>query len=191
MNSRRFTLHQGNSLEGWLKLGTAQSRLNELAAAEKSLTEARRISPQNPEVLNDLGVVQMKRNRPKDAAGYFSEALKQQPNYAPALLNYALLAQGPLNNHPLALEKYREYLALKPQPAKLGGRQPDRATVGIGTPPVCATGHKCRSSAKSRHQHAAHRNRSTRRDQSTKSGNLATAGGQTGFSTTATTDNEA
>ncbi len=112
-----FTLHQGNSLDGWLKLGTAQSRLNELSAAEKSFTEARRLSPQNPEILNDLGVVQTKRNRPKEAAAFFGEALKQQPNYAPALLNFALLAQGPLNNRPLALEKYREYLALKPQPA--------------------------------------------------------------------------
>ena len=112
-----FTLHQGNSLDGWVKLGTAQSRLNDLAAAEKSFTEARRISPQNPEVLNDLGVVQMKRNRPKEAAAFFGEAIKQQPSYAPAILNLALLAQGPLNNHQLALEKFHEYLALKPQPA--------------------------------------------------------------------------
>ena len=112
-----FTLHEGNSVEGWLKLGTAQSRLGELAPAEKSFNEARRINPQNPEALNNLGVVQMKRNRQREAAGFFSEALKQQTNYGPALLNLAFVSQNYLNNRPLALEKYHEYLALKPRPA--------------------------------------------------------------------------
>jgi tetratricopeptide (TPR) repeat protein len=112
-----FTLQQGNSLDGWLKLGTVQSRLGDLTAAEKSFNEARRIGPQNAEVLNDLGVIQMKRNRQREAAGFFTEAVKQQPNYSPALLNLALVAQGYLNNRPLALEKYHEYLALKPRPA--------------------------------------------------------------------------
>jgi tetratricopeptide (TPR) repeat protein len=112
-----FTLHQGNSADGWLKLGTAQLRLGELGAAEKSFTETLRLSPQNPEALNDLGMVLLQRNRANDAAAYFNAAVKQQPDYAPALLNLAVVSQTYLNNRPLALQKYREYLALKPQPA--------------------------------------------------------------------------
>ncbi|MDB6124368.1 MAG: Tetratricopeptide 2 repeat protein [Pedosphaera sp.] len=112
-----FTLHQGNSGEGWLKLGTVQLRAGDFGAAEKSFNEALRISPQNPEMLNNLGMTLLQRRRPHDAAAYFNAASKQQPNYAPALLNLAVVSQSYLNNRPLALQKYREYLALKPQPA--------------------------------------------------------------------------
>src|SRR5882724_2308802 len=106
-----FTLRQGNSTTGWLKLGSAQLRSRELGAAEKSFHEALRCSPQNPEALNGLGLVQMQRNNPHDAAQSFNAALQQQPDYAPALLNLAIVSQS-LNDRALALQKYREYLAL-------------------------------------------------------------------------------
>lgn len=112
-----FNLQQRNSMDGCLKLGTAQLRLRDFGAAEKSFDEALRLSPQNAEALNDLGVVQMERNRPREAAGCFDEALKQKPNYGPALLNLAMVSQLYLNNRPLALQKYQEYLALTPRAA--------------------------------------------------------------------------
>jgi tetratricopeptide (TPR) repeat protein len=112
-----FTLHQSNSGEGWLKLGTVQLRAGDFAAAEKSFNEALRVNSQNPEVLNNMGMVLLQRRRAQDAAAYFNAALKQQPGYAPALLNLAVASQTYLNNRPLALQKYKEYLALKPRPA--------------------------------------------------------------------------
>ena len=112
-----FNLQQRNSLEGLLKLGTAQLRLREFGAAEKSFGDALRLIPQSAEALNDLGVIKMERDRPREAAGYFDEALKQQPNYGPALLNLAMVSQAYLNNRPLALQKYKEYLALTPRGA--------------------------------------------------------------------------
>jgi tetratricopeptide (TPR) repeat protein len=110
-----YTTLRGNSVDGWLRLGTAELRLRELVAAEKSFDEARQISAQNPEALNGLGLVQLQRNRPREAAQFFSAALKQQPDYAPALLNLAVVSQLYLNNRPFALAKYREYLALTPR----------------------------------------------------------------------------
>ncbi len=112
-----FNLQKRNSLDGLLKLGTAQLRLREFGAAEKSFGEGLRLNPQSAESLNDLGVIHMARNRPREAAGYFDEALKQQPSYGPALLNLAMVSQAYLNNRPLALQKYREYLALTPRAA--------------------------------------------------------------------------
>jgi tetratricopeptide (TPR) repeat protein len=112
-----FTLHQGNSLDGRLKLGTAQLRLGELAQAEASFREALRISPQNVEAMNGIGMVQVKRNHARDAIAWFEAALKQQPEYPPALLNLAIALQSSANNRVLAVQKYHEYLALNPRPA--------------------------------------------------------------------------
>lgn len=112
-----YTLRRGNIVEGWLKLGTVQFRLRELAAAERSFREALRINAQHPEAFNGLGLVQAQRNRPREAVQFFSAALKQRPDYGPARLNLATVLHQQLNDVSGALQVYREYLALKPSPA--------------------------------------------------------------------------
>ena len=110
------TMRQPNEVEGFLKLGAVQLRAHEPSAADKTFNDALRLSPQNPEALNGLGLARLQRGRAAEAAQFFDSALKQQPDYRPALLNLAIVSQQYLNNHPLALEKYRAYLALKPPP---------------------------------------------------------------------------
>lgn len=112
-----YTLRRGNAVEGWLKLGTVQLRAREPAGADKSFHEALRISQNNVEALNGLGLVQLQRNRPRDAVQYFNAALQRQPDYHPALLNLAVVSHQYLNDRPGALQRYRDYLALKPRPA--------------------------------------------------------------------------
>jgi tetratricopeptide (TPR) repeat protein len=112
-----YTLQRSHAVEGFLKLGTAQFRSRESAAAEESFQKALRLSPHHPEALNGLGLVQLQRNRPREAAQYFNAALKQNPNYRPALLNLATVSHRYLNDTPGALQRYREYLALKPRAA--------------------------------------------------------------------------
>jgi tetratricopeptide (TPR) repeat protein len=110
------TLRRSSSADGWLKLGTAQLRSKDLAGAEKSLSEAIRLSPQNAEALTGLGLVRLQRGRAGEAVQFFAKALKEQPGYRPALLNWAIVAQENLRDPNQALQKYREYLALKPAP---------------------------------------------------------------------------
>ena len=112
-----YTQLRGNTVQGWLALGAAQLRARELAAAEKSFREALRVNPQNPEALNGLGLIQVQRNRAREAAQFFAAALKQPPGSRPALLNLAVVSQQYLNDRAFALQKYREYLALTPRPA--------------------------------------------------------------------------
>ena len=112
-----FTLHEGNSSSGWVKLGTAELRQRDTAAAEKSFWQALQLSSNNPEALNGLGLVELQLNRHLGAVACFENALAQQPNYAPALLNLAVTQQGYQNERPSALQKYRQYLALTPRPA--------------------------------------------------------------------------
>jgi tetratricopeptide (TPR) repeat protein len=110
------TLGQPNVIEGFLKLGAVQLSTHEPNAAEKSFSEALRLSSRNPEALNGLGLARLQRGRFSEAAQCFDNALKQRPDYRPALLNLAILSQQYLKDRQLALEKYREYLALKPPP---------------------------------------------------------------------------
>jgi tetratricopeptide (TPR) repeat protein len=112
-----YTLRREKSPEGWIKLGEAQLALRDLAGAEKSLNQARQFDAQNAEALNDLGVVQVQRNRATEAAQYFGGALRTKPDYAPAILNLAIVSQFHLNNRQYALQRYQDYLALKPRPA--------------------------------------------------------------------------
>ncbi|HWW01406.1 MAG TPA: tetratricopeptide repeat protein [Candidatus Acidoferrum sp.] len=121
-----YTLRRPNSADGWLKLGLTQLRqgqsaathlrAGQLASAEKSFGEGLRLSPQNPEALTGLGLVRLQRGQPGDAKQFFSQALKSQPDYHPALLNLAIVEQQYLGQRQAALDKYREYLALKPTP---------------------------------------------------------------------------
>ena len=146
-----YTLRRPNAPEGWVKLGTAQCRSRETGAAEKSFGEALRLNPQNPEALTGVGLARLKRDRPTDAAQFFERALKAQPDYRPALLNLAIVAQQYLNDRQLAVQKYREYLALKPLPEdadsvrsivrqlELEMKPPPRAPVP-GLPPQSTSG---------------------------------------------------
>jgi tetratricopeptide (TPR) repeat protein len=112
-----YTLRRPNAAEGFVKLGSVQLRARETAAAEKSYSEALRLDPQNVEALNGLGLTRLARGRTNEAVQCFDDALKQQPDYRPALLNLAIVAHQYLKDHPLALRRYKEYLALKPPPA--------------------------------------------------------------------------
>ena len=112
-----YTLRRPDAVEGFLKLGATQLRTRELSAAEKSFNEALRMDPQNPAALNWLGLARLQRGHADEAAQFFESALKQQPSYPPALLNLAIVSHQYLKDRPLALQKYREYLALRPPPA--------------------------------------------------------------------------
>ena len=110
---RSFTLAT-NTAVGLVMLGTAQLHLRQLDAAEKSLAAARQLEPRNLEALNGLGVIHAHRNQ-RDAAQYFSSALRLNPKYAPALLNAATLARQNPATRSTALQQYRRYLALQPK----------------------------------------------------------------------------
>jgi tetratricopeptide (TPR) repeat protein len=141
-----FTSLRTGSVEGWLKLGTAQlrsargePRSRDWNAAADSFDQVNHLSPQNPEALNGLGLIQYQRNRPAEAAQKFEAALNQKPDYAPALLNLAIVSQA--NNRSLALQKYREYLALSPRPANWEAvdaiaNELNRALNGAPRPPT-------------------------------------------------------
>jgi Flp pilus assembly protein TadD len=109
-----FILRHSRDPAGWAKLGVAQLRLHDLAAAEKSFSTALALDSKDAEALNGLGLAQMQRGNPREAAQYFAGAIRAQPDYGPALLNLATVERQYLRNDALALQHYRAYLALTP-----------------------------------------------------------------------------
>jgi tetratricopeptide (TPR) repeat protein len=101
----------------WLRRARCELQLKELTASEISLKEVFRLNPGNAEGLNTLGLAQLQRNKPRDAAQSFSAALKSQPAHRAALLNLAITTHQQLNDRPAALSLYRQYLALTPRAA--------------------------------------------------------------------------
>jgi len=114
-----YTLRRGNSLESLLKLGVAQAQARDLSGAEKSFTEALRLSPQHPEALNGIGLVRVQQRRASEAMQCFNAALRQKADFAPALLNLAILTQQNPQERPTAIRLYKQYVTLKPPPSNV------------------------------------------------------------------------
>lgn len=114
-----YVLRRGNSLDSLLKLGSAQYHSGDLNGAEKTLNDALRLLPENPDALNGLGLVRLQHRRAPEAAQFFARAVKQRPGYAPALLNLAIVHQQYLKDPQGALQEYRTYTALKPPPPNI------------------------------------------------------------------------
>jgi tetratricopeptide (TPR) repeat protein len=112
-----YTLRRGNEPEGWLKLGSAQLHAGDFLSAEKSFSTALSLSPDNAAALNGLGLARAERGRAHEAAQFFAAAIQYHPDYAPALLNLGTVARQELHDNKLALQSYREYLALTPHAA--------------------------------------------------------------------------
>lgn len=82
--------------------------------AEEICRQILAFAPENPDVLNMLGLIAAAKNEHQTAVGYFYEALKKSPNPLPVYFNLAvsLNASGKQKE---ALEAYQNALKLAPQ----------------------------------------------------------------------------
>jgi tetratricopeptide (TPR) repeat protein len=112
-----YTLRRSNDPEGWLKLGSAELRLEETIAAEKSFSKVLYLKPGDAAAYNGWGLAQIQHGMPRDAARYFAAAIQSDPGFAPAILNLATVNHQYLHDDTTALANYHAYLALTPRPA--------------------------------------------------------------------------
>ena len=108
-----YTTFQPTSADGWIKLGNAQLRARRLDQAEKSYKNALEVRPRDPDALNGLGNVAYYRRKPQEALACFAAALGENANYAPAVLNSAIIHHSQ-NNRQQALHQFKQYAALAP-----------------------------------------------------------------------------
>jgi tetratricopeptide (TPR) repeat protein len=137
-----YTLRRNNDPAGWLKLGSAQLRLGETVAAERSFSSVLALKTGDAEAYNGLGLARVQRGLPRDAVKFFAAAERAQPGFPAAILNDATVNQQYLRDNKAALAKYREYLALDPRPANwedvnaLANRLEQPPTVAAVAPPA-------------------------------------------------------
>lgn len=111
-----YTLRRSNDPEGWLKLGSAELRLEETISAEKSFSKVLYLKPGDAAAYNGLGLARIQRGMPRDAARFFAAAIQSDPGFAPAILNLATVSHQYLHDDTTALANYHAYLALTPRP---------------------------------------------------------------------------
>jgi Flp pilus assembly protein TadD len=80
-----------SSADVYLGLATCLGRRNELAGAERALNEARRLEPDNPAVLANLGILRAAKGDLAGAIPSLTAALAADPNLHEARFNLALV----------------------------------------------------------------------------------------------------
>jgi tetratricopeptide (TPR) repeat protein len=75
----------------WAYLGLAEGQLNDVSSAIADLEKARSLSPQDPQILFDLGLLYGRTGNTDRARAMYSDGLKFQPDDPAANQNYALL----------------------------------------------------------------------------------------------------
>jgi protein O-GlcNAc transferase len=76
---------------GWKTMGALQHKQGLIDEALQSMQKATALYPENPEVLNDYGILLSLKARISDAESHFKKALEIKPDFYPALTNLGLL----------------------------------------------------------------------------------------------------
>lgn len=96
----------------WRMLGNALLAGRQLDAAERALTAAAQLAPDDASTYNSLGLTLASKRRLKDAQARFIQAIRLDPQDSAARLNLAVVTQQ-AGDRRGALEHYRAYLALR------------------------------------------------------------------------------
>ena len=104
-----FVVLRPTSVEGHVRLGSAQLRANQWEDAARTYTQAFQMSDSNPEVLNALGVIHLHHGEREKAMPFFDRAVELNANYALAKLNKAICEHRYGNDRRRALDAYHKF----------------------------------------------------------------------------------
>lgn len=98
----------------YVNIAIAYNKLGDSKAAEENLISALKLDIGHPVANNELGLLYRKAGRFKAARTAYENAIKEHPEYLPAVRNLGVLCDLYIHDYACALQQYEDYLELKP-----------------------------------------------------------------------------
>jgi len=98
----------------YVNIAIAYNRLGNTAAAEENLINALKLDIGHPVANNELGLLYRKSGKFKAAKTAYENAIKQNPEYLPAIRNLGVLCDLYMHDYECALQQFEDYLELEP-----------------------------------------------------------------------------
>jgi len=115
-------------IEGRMRLGELYYGVQRFDEALAVLEEARKMKPDEPRILNNMGSVLLAKGDPAQALTYFVQARKNSAEYVEPLYNMAC-AYARLNKKGAALSSLSQAAAMQPEVRLWASRDPDLASL--------------------------------------------------------------
>jgi len=98
----------------YVNIAIAYNRLGDTAAAEENLISALKLDIGHPVANNELGLLYRKSGKFNAARTAYENAIKQHPEYLPAIRNLGVLCDLYMHDYECALQQFEDYLELDP-----------------------------------------------------------------------------
>lgn len=98
----------------YVNIAIAYNKLGDTKAAEENLISALKLDIGHPVANNELGLLYRKKGKFKAARVAYENAIKDHPEYLPAIRNLGVLCDLYMHDFDCALQQFEEYLELKP-----------------------------------------------------------------------------
>ena len=98
----------------YVNMAIAYNRLGDTGAAEENLINALKLDIGHPVANNELGLLYRKSGKFKAARTAYENAIKEHPEYLPAIRNLGVLCDLYMHDYACALQQFEDYLELNP-----------------------------------------------------------------------------
>jgi len=98
----------------YVNIAIAHNKLGDIKAAEENLISALKLDIGHPVANNELGLLYRKKGKFKAARTAYENAIKEHPDYLPAIKNLGVLCDLYMHDFDCALQQFEDYLELKP-----------------------------------------------------------------------------
>jgi len=98
----------------YVNVAIAHNKLGDTKAAEENLISALKLDIGHPVANNELGLLYRKKGKFRAARTAYENAIKDHPEYLPAIKNLGVLCDLYMHDFDCALQQFEDYLELKP-----------------------------------------------------------------------------
>lgn len=99
----------------FVNIAIAYNKLGDKKLAEENLIKALKLDISHPVANNELGLLYRRLGKFKAARTAYENAIKQHPEYLPAIRNLGVLCDLYMHDFECALEQFENYLNIKPE----------------------------------------------------------------------------